>query len=459
MRQKVRLTKAVIDRLQFNGKTPKAKCVYWDSEIAGYGVRVYQSGAKSYVFNYRVNGRERYIVLGEVGILTPDQARQKAMQARGDVSKGQDLQAEKRRAARGESVLHMCRLYIDLHARPHNKSWRKDLERMELYIVGRPEETKVGPDNERIVVREAVTPPLPHFKSLKAKSVTRQDIVDLQHAIGVERGNQTTANRVIALLRSMFNQARLSLGILDQGHPNPCEGVKAFPERKRARFLRKDGEAQALVQALNREPNVYARAAIFLYLLTGFRKEELLKVRWEPHVLAPTSRETPEPHVDLETRAIYQHDTKGGRPFGLPLSEEAYQIFAELRRSYRQAGNPYVFCGAVHGRHLVNISKPWGRVKKDAGVPDVTIHDLRRTVGSWTVQRGGSLVLVAAMLNQSNTRVAEVYGRFDVDPLRAGLEAQGQELKRLTGGVNLLPAPEAEEVQRPRRKSKGAVGR
>jgi len=82
---------------------------------------------------------------------------------------------------------------------------------------------------------------------------------------------------------------------------------------------------------------------------------------------------------------------------------------------------------------LVNISKPWERIRKAAGLEDVRLHDLRRTVGSWLAQSGNSLHLIGKVLNHSNQSTTAIYSRFGQDNVRDALEQHGQLLTGMAG--------------------------
>ena len=158
------------------------------------------------------------------------------------------------------------------------------------------------------------------------------------------------------------------------------------------------------------------RGAIWLYLLTGLRKNELLSAKWD--------------YVDWHRKELNIPDTKAGRPLHLPLSSEAITL---LEGMPRLEGNPYILVGVKEGQHLVNISKPWGRIRTRAGVDDVRLHDLRRTVGSWLAQSGNSLHLIGKVLNHSNTATTEIYARFAQDHVREALEAHGKQIMGIAG--------------------------
>lgn len=385
----MKLTKSAIDQMACKAKGNTTKDIRWDDEVRGFGIRLWPSGRKTFVLNYRVNGRERCLTLGEYGALTPVQARKMALERRADVLRGIDPLGEKQKAARGETMADLAKVYIERHAKPHNKRWEDDVARLDLHI-------------------------LPAFGTAKVANIGRRDIVQLHHKIGAQKNAKgqlktTTANRVLSLLSSMFNQA-IVWGYLEGGAVNPTRLIRRFPEVKRERFVSRD-EMPALITAIDAEPNLHIQALIWLYLFTGMRKSELQTLPWSA--------------VDLEACEIHLVDTKAGRPHRIPLSSPAAEVFKRIPKLRR---NPYVFCGHRRGRHLINISKAWLRIRKAAGIEDVRLHDLRRTVGSWVAQGGASLPLIGKILNHSNVSTTAIYARFDQKLVAQALETHGEQI-------------------------------
>ncbi len=87
----------------------------------------------------------------------------------------------------------------------------------------------------------------------------------------------------------------------------------------------------------------------------------------------------------------------------------------------------------MHGRPLENINKSWERIRKAAGVEDVRLHDLRRTVGSWLAQSGNSLHLIGRVLNHSNQATTAIYARFGQDHVRQALEEHAARILGIAG--------------------------
>jgi integrase len=141
------------------------------------------------------------------------------------------------------------------------------------------------------------------------------------------------------------------------------------------------------------------------------RKSELLEAKWKD--------------IDWDRKELRLADTKAGRIHYVPLSEPAIAV---LRQIPRIEGNPYIIVGKKEGSHLVNIYKPWNRIRKSAGVDDVRLHDLRRTLGSWMAQSGNSLHLIGRVLNHSSQATTAVYARFAQDNVRDALESHGKKI-------------------------------
>jgi len=204
---------------------------------------------------------------------------------------------------------------------------------------------------------------------------------------------------MIQQLSKMFEFAKEQGFISDQTF-NVTRGVKTFKEVKRDRWVTPE-ELPLLAKAINEEVNIYGRFGLWLYLLTGLRRGELLKIRWDD--------------VDLQRKILTLVETKNGKTHYLPLSGPAINLFNEIPRL---DGNPYVLPGKFEGQHLVNIEKIWFRVREKAGLYSedknkvVRLHDLRRTLGSWLAQSGNSLHLIGRVLNHSSQSTTAIYARL-----------------------------------------------
>ncbi len=230
----MKLTKRAIDSFKYRGGWD----VRWDDAVPGLGLRIYPSGKKAFVVSYRAGGRKRLMVLGRYGAdLTLDQARRRAGKERGRARDGIDPLDEKRRAAQGETFEDLVTAYIDRHAKAHKKTWEADKRRLERNIPA-------------------------SWKRRRADAITRKEIADLHGKIGQDRPYE--ANRTLEILSKMYALAAV-WGFVPDDKPNPARGITRYRERKRARFVTA-AELPALAKAIDAQPNIYVRSAIWLYL-------------------------------------------------------------------------------------------------------------------------------------------------------------------------------------------------
>jgi integrase len=325
----------------------------------------------------------RRMTLGQYPAMTVARARDEVLKIKAAVTEGKDP-ADRRLEERAEIRFKgFADLYMERHAKQQKRSWKRDMQMIEGYLS--------------------------KWHSRKLSDIRPEDVAQLHDKLGSQHGPYA-ANRTLALLRSMFNLARR------WGHfkgDNPAQGIKFFPEKKRERFLSPD-ELKRVLEGLSAEPNKYWQAYFLLCLLLGPRRSELLSARWAD--------------VDLKQRQWSIPTTKSGRSHLLPLPEPAVATFEGLQDG--DTGE-FVFPGHGASGHLVEPKKAWQRIRAQAGVPDVTIHDLRRTLGSWLAASGESLTLVAKVLNHSSISTTQVYARLSLEPVRKALEANATQMLSL----------------------------
>lgn len=403
----MKLTKRTIDAATYTGEN-NARCVLWDDEVPGFGLRIYPGGRKAFLLSYRVLGRKRLFTLGTYGVLTVEQARAEARARLAKVvTDDVDPLAERQRARQGETIGDLCSAYMERHGNA-KRSASEDRRRIEKHI-------------------------LPAWGKRKAASITRADVARLHGRIG--KSTTYEANRVLSLLSKLFGLARV-WGYVPDTQANPASDIDRFQEVKRDRWLTSE-ELPRLAKAINEERNASARNALWLYLLTGCRKTELLRARWTD--------------VDWQRGELRLPATKAKRVHYVPLSAPALALLREIpvleKCPYILPGRPPSNPDQPH-HHLVNIFKPWSRVRAAAGVEDVRLHDLRRTVGSWLAQAGNSLHLIGRVLNHSSTATTAIYARFGEDTVRTALEQHGA---RIMGAAGLTPEAEVTDIHTRRR--------
>jgi integrase len=355
--------------------------IYRDVELPGFTLRV-TPARKAFVVEKRFKGRLWKVTLGAYGPMTLDQAREMGRKRLFQILNGEDPSQEKKALTFGQ----FADLYLERYARPRKKSVRNDIAMLSYHLA--------------------------QWRARKLGSLTRQEIASLHSRIGTVHPYQ--ANRLLALVRRMFNLAK-TWGLY-QGD-NPATGIDRFKEHKRDRFILPQ-ELPHVLEAVQAESNIYIRTAFVVCLLTGARKQEVLTMKWEDLQLKEATWRIP--------------DTKADRPHLVPLPTALVPLLREIPR---HLDNPYVFPSRNGQGHLVNLSKAWKRICARADLPELRIHDLRRTLGSWLAASGASLTLIGKVLNHSQIATTQIYARLDLDPVRTALNENAKKMLPLGFGA------------------------
>jgi len=381
-----KLRQDTVRTLPYIGGGEKRQCIYWDESLETFGVRVYPSGRRAYVCTYRVDRRKRLAKLGRVDGLSLDQARRKAMAYLAKVASNEDPQTHFDAVKTALTVEQLITKYIEGHAKPQKKTWRED---------------------QSVLSRNL----LPKYKLTLARNMTSREIAAISVQIGTK--HPYAANHFLDTVRRMYNWARKPALLVPSQMDNPSSGIQRFRKRKRRRFIT-TVEMPRFIRALEQDESDYPRHAMWLLLLTGMRMREVLKAKWE--------------HVDWDMGTLFVGLTKNGEPLLAPLCEAA---LSRLKMIPTTSGNPYIICGRDPGTHLKDLRSCLKRVRKRADIPDIRVHDLRRTVGSWLAQGGTSLHLIGDVLNHLDTSTTAGYAYFQTQHRRDALSGHADKVLNL----------------------------
>ena len=365
-----KLTKKIIESILPQNKD----IILWDSEISGFMCKITPMGKKSYFLYYRTQDRrQRRPKIGDHGVVTCEQARNIAQRWLLEVSQGKDPSSEKQERRSTPTVKELADQYMREHAPRKKASSQKEDQRLWDQFI------------------------LPSLGTLKVSSIERSDIAKLHHSL---QHLPTTANRVRSLLSKALNLAEL--WGYRSNHSNPCLHTKKYTEQKRERFLSQD-EINRLIQALDAEEQnneiPWPLHAIRLLLITGCRLNEILTLKWE--------------EVDFDNQCLRLRDSKTGKKL-IYLSTAAIEF---LKNIPQVEGNSYVICGGKEGAHLINLQKPWRRIRAKVELDDVRIHDLRHTFASIAASNGLSLPIIGALLGHKQTQTTARYAHLIGQPL------------------------------------------
>lgn len=346
-----------------------------DSDVKGFGARR-QADSTVYFLRTAVKGRLRWFTIGKHGSpWTPDSARREAMRLKVAVAEGEDP-AGARDQQRGELTFgEVAERFKQEHLPKLKPNTRSEYARL---------------------LDQFLTP---YFGKRRITDIEVGDVSTF-HARQGETPRQ--ANLMVAVLSKVLNWAADRKWRTGE---NPCLKIKKYREQKRERYLSNE-ELTRLGQALQEaeasgDLSPYSAAAIRLLLLTGARLSEILTLKWD--------------YIHLDRGLILLPDSKtGAKP--LTLNEAAIDVLKEISR---RESNPYVIVGLVDGAHIVNLQKPWRRVRAAAGLGDVRIHDLRHSFASVAAAAGGSLPLIGKLLGHTQAQTTARYAHLADDPVRA----------------------------------------
>lgn len=371
-----KLTKRIVDAL----KSGEKDLVIWDDDLPGFGIRVKPSGVKSYILQYRNEvGRSKRATLGRHGVLTADAARKQAKQIMASVAQGADPVTEKSIARKAPVVNELLNRYLKEHVQVHNKPTTQATATLLVNKFIRPD---IG--------------------QLKVAGINRNDILRL-HSKMVDTPSQ--ANVVLSIISKAFNLAEV-WGWREES-TNPVRLIKRYPENKRERFLSSD-ELQQLGDTLAKAeleqtglPNVIA--VIRLLALTGCRLSEILNLKWD--------------YIDFKAGMLNLPDAKAGAR-SQSLATTALDILASIKRI---DGMEWVLPNKLNTGPIdkSNMERAWRRIRKNAKLEDVRMHDLRHTVGTIAGASGANAFMVRDLLGHKSLAMTSRYVNRDVDPQRA----------------------------------------
>jgi integrase len=428
MAEKFNFTKAAIDALSLpeNGRAE-----YADTRQPGLRLRVTATGVKSFSLLKRIKGSHmERVTFDRYPTMTIEQARRKAAEILGKIAEGNNPAEAKRAIKEEPTFAELFISYGKLHG-DKKRTWRDDQQRYRDYLDKPLGKIKVG-------------------------AITKQMITRILEDMERDGKAGSTINGVRSLASSIFNQGPESG---DNTH-NPVRGTKMRKTVKRDRFIQVY-EMPRFFDSLNDEPNPTIRDYLWISLLTGARRANVLAMRWS--------------ELNLDEGIWRVERTKNDDPQNVVLAPEAMALLLEIKKSADSQAR-FVFPGDGKHGHLVEPKRGWQRILdrdeltqlkerlEKAGKPltakvhpktgqpvpellddeldrarllakslklncegarmgDLRIHDLRRTLGSYQAKIGASLLVIGKTLNHKSPLTTAIYARLDLDPVRTSVNA------------------------------------
>lgn len=346
----------------------------YDTKVRGLEIMVTEQGTKSFKVYRKLNDKPVRITIGKYPEISVEQARKEAQKVISEMIKRKNPNDEKKKLRAETTFGDLFSLYMERYSKHHKKTWKYD---------------------EKDVPRF-----LGHWFQRKISGITKQEIQTLHEKIGKENGLYQ-ANRLLARIHIIYNKA------IEWGWEglNPAQGIKKFKEKSRDRFLHPD-ELPCFFESLDKESNDTIRDYIYVSLFTGVRRSNILAMRWE--------------EINFERKEWLIPETKNGEPLRVHLIEKVMDILKVRLKTYGK--KEWVFEGIGESGHLMEPKAGWKRILERAGIKDLRLHDLRRTLGSWQAATGANSFVIGRSLGHTTPQSTAVYARLNLDPVRDSVE-------------------------------------
>jgi integrase len=388
----------------------------WDDKLRGFGLRMKPSGRASYVIQYKtVHGSTRRMTLGQIGALTPDQARNLASARLGEVEHGRDPSTDRRQRREALTIRVLCDEYL--------QAGRKGLVSTRFK---RPKRASTIAIDEGRVIRHIV----PLIGSRIASEITRPDVQRMADAIAAGKtagefktkargkarvtGGQGSAARVVALLGGIWTWAERRELVTGA---NPAHGIEVQRGETSDRVLTRDElrrVGEALAARTSDQP--MACGALRLIALTGLRREEACGLRWD--------------EIDWEGSCLRLEATKTGRS-----TRAIGRTAVELLRSLSRLDDKFLFPNQKGNGHA-DLKKAIAGIFNAVGLKDARSHDLRRTFASMAAELDYGDATIAELLGHARRGVtARHYVRRPDSALIAAATATAQAISNALDGT------------------------
>lgn len=368
-----RLTQRRVDALRPRRRVQTVR----DTELKGYGVRVMPSGASRYFIHSQHLGRRVWKTVGDAAVMTEPEARARARSMLAALREGRDPEA----AEPGDPLFETVAEEV---FERYGRRWK-------------PRTLRVN----RVYLRRQI---LPCFAGRPIADITREEVQAWFRSL---HATPAAANRSAPILSVIMQQAE-AWGYRPEDS-NPCKGIRRYPRGRSERFLSPE-EYQRLSEVLDRHEadRPYHVAAVRLLVLTGCRSSEILGLEWRSY---------------REGR-LYLPDSKTG-PRTVWLCRAARDVLDRLPRTGRS-----VFRGMRRGARQPWLHGFWLRVRAEAGLDDVRMHDLRHSYASIALLNGESVRTLGRLLGHECAETTLKYAHLSDASVREAVDALAPVLSR-----------------------------
>lgn len=393
-----KITKRIVDALEPSDDGKDA--LLWDSELRGFGVRVMPSGVKSYIIKYRtIEGRQRKMTIGRVGVLTTEEARNLAREKLTEAMKGGDPAGERQEMRKSMTIAELCDLYLpEAHRRLKPQSYRSVESIVRIHI-----KPLIG---NRAAAKLTIVDAVKFRDDIIAGKMAQKRV----GRGGNTTGGTTIANLSLVALSGILEYGRLH-GIVTE---NVTRGIRKQQPKARDRFL-SDEEIIRLGSVIRQSDHegLIGLTAIQFLLLTGLRRNEALSLEWS--------------WIDAEGGCIHFPDTKTGKQVR-PIGKAAFAVLDRLSNF----GEPkFVFPAMKGDGHFIGLPRVLQRLCNAAEIKGVSLHTLRHTFASVAAGMGYSELTIAGLLGHAAQGITARYAHVADKALIGAADAVSKRIAEL----------------------------
>ena len=331
-----------------------------DDVVSGLALTVQPTGVRTYFLARMVRGRRRYATIGSAEAMTIPEARREARRL--IASYIEPARKDNGPRTPGHPMTDFADEFLDRQAR----HWKP----------------KTRETNARVVQKDI----LPAFGHLTVDAIAVEHVKDWFASMAERPG---IANRAMPVLSMMMRMAEL--WGYRRHNSNPCRNTRRYKMKPMERYLTAE-EMARLNAVLTRDefwcPHIVA--IVRLLMLTGCRFGEIAALEWDW----------------IRDRRIHLPDSKSG-PRTVWLSSAARAVIDAIPRYGEDC--PYLFPARPPTRPIDNIASQWNRIRDEAGLPGLRLHDLRHSWASVAAMNGVDMVTVAKLLGHALVETTERY--------------------------------------------------
>ena len=331
-----------------------------DRKLRGFGLRVLPSGRKRFFVHCQHRGERVWKTVGDAAAMDVREARSRAVEVIAAIHLGEDPPREP-----GETLFEAV---AEAAFERHQRVWKPGT----LYV------------NRRYLRNQL----LPHFAGRQIADIDRKDVANWFASL---RATPVAADRSMPVLSVIMREAEV-MGLRPK-RSNPCLGFRRYRRKGRERFL-SDDEIRRLSARLSAHEGRHPEqvAIVRLLLLTGCRKGEILTLH----------------RSDYREGHLFLRDSKTG-PRTVWLSEPARRVLDRLPRATRWMF-PAPHAGRPRGAEW--LDRFWRKLRAEADLEDVRLHDLRHTYASIALREGETVLAIGRLLGHASSETTLKYAHF-----------------------------------------------